>query len=289
MLLVLAAVLFSTGGAAIKAVSLTGWQVASLRSGIAAAALLLFLPDARRGWGWRPALVGVTYAATMVLFVLANRLTTSANAVFIQATSPVYLLVLGPLLLRERTRPRDLVFMIPLLAGLSCFLIGAQEPLRTAPDPVRGNLLAAISGLSWAFTTVGLRWLATASPERGTPLAAMVSGNLLAFACVLPLALPVEAGVPTASWLVLAYLGLFQIALPYSLIARAMGRVRAFDASVIFLIEPALNPVVAWLVHREVPGPWPLTGAALILVTTVIRAVDDARRHRTLDPPAAGA
>jgi len=289
LLLVLAAVLFSTGGAAIKAVEFSAWQVASLRSGIAAAALLLFLPAARKGWGWRPVALGVAYAATMVLFVVANRLTTSANAVFIQATSPVYLVFLAPLLLGETTRRRDLLYVLPLVGGLACFLLGSPDPSRTAPDPVTGNLLAGLSGICWALTTLGLRWLATGDERRGTPLAAMVAGNLLAFGFALPFALPLPPGPAAPDWGLLLYLGLFQIALPYSLIAAAMGRVRALDASLIFLVEPAFNPVVTWVVHREVPGAWPLVGAAVILATTLARAVDDSRIRRALDPPAGAA
>ena len=288
-MLIIAAALFSTGGAAIKAVQLPGLQVASFRSGIAALALLLLLPAARRGWGWRPLLVGIAYAGTMVLFVLANRLTTSAHAVFIQATSPVYLVLLAPLLLGEANRRRDLWFMIPLMAGLACFLAGAQAPLRTAPDPQMGNLLAAGSGICWAFTTIGMRWLATGDEGKGTLLAAMVAGNLLAFGAVLPFALPLGPVVAPSDWGILLFLGLFQIALPYSLVSRAMGRVTALDASLIFLIEPALSPVVAWAVHGEIPGPWPIFGAALILVTTVLRVVGDMRQMPTLDPPAAAA
>src|SRR6188508_1289837 len=64
--LVMASVLFSTGGAAIKAVEFSGWQIASLRSGIAGLTLLLLVPAARRGWGWRPGLVGAAYAATCI-------------------------------------------------------------------------------------------------------------------------------------------------------------------------------------------------------------------------------
>lgn len=284
-MLVMAAVLFSTGGAAIKAVELSGWQVASFRSGIAAFVLLLMLPEARRGWGWRATLVGVAYAATMVLFVLANRQTTSANAVFIQSTSPIYLVFLAPLLLAERTSRRDVMFLLPLLGGLALFLVGVQDPLRTAPNPQLGNLFAALSGFCWALTTVGLRWLGTRPAGQGSPMAAMVAGNLIAFVAVLPMAWPVATAVPTSSWLILGYLGVFQIALPYSFVARAIGQVRALDASLIFLIEPAFNPLFAWLVHREVPGTWPIVGALVILGTSLVRAVVESRRRRALDPP----
>ena len=99
-----AALLFSTGGAAIKACSLTGWQVAGFRSGVAAVALWLLVPGARRQWNWRTLLAGIFYAATLILFVTANKLTTSANAIFLQSTAPLYLLLLGPLVLREPVR-----------------------------------------------------------------------------------------------------------------------------------------------------------------------------------------
>src|SRR5687768_11870206 len=92
--LLAAAALFSTGGAAIKATTLTGWQVASFRSAVAALTVLLLVPAARRIRDRRVLLVGAGYAATMVLFVLANKLTTSANSIFLQSTAPLYILVL---------------------------------------------------------------------------------------------------------------------------------------------------------------------------------------------------
>src|SRR5688572_9564853 len=99
-----AAALFSTGGAAIKACELSSWQVASFRSGVAAIAILLMAPAARRGWTWKTLAVGVSYAATVILFVLANKTTTSANSIFLQSTAPLYLLLLAPVLLDEPVR-----------------------------------------------------------------------------------------------------------------------------------------------------------------------------------------
>ena len=96
-MLLATAFLFSTGGAAIKACGLTTWQVASFRSAVSAVALLILLPDARRGWTWRALPVAATYAATLVLFVLATRNTTAANAIFLQASGPMYLILAGPL------------------------------------------------------------------------------------------------------------------------------------------------------------------------------------------------
>src|SRR3954454_3145644 len=103
-----AALLFSTGGAAIKAAAFTGWHIASFWSGLAAVALWLMTPAARRGWTWAGALVGIAYAGCLTLFVLANRLTTAANTIFLQSTAPLYLLILAPWLLKEPVRRQDL-------------------------------------------------------------------------------------------------------------------------------------------------------------------------------------
>ena len=96
--IVVGALLFSTGGVAIKTATLTGWQLSCFRSLVAGIAVLVLIPNARRGWSWRSLLVAVPYAATFTLFTLANKLTTAANAIFLQDTAPYYILLLGPLL-----------------------------------------------------------------------------------------------------------------------------------------------------------------------------------------------
>jgi drug/metabolite transporter (DMT)-like permease len=274
--LVLAALLFSTGGAAIKASTLTGWQVASFRSGVAALTLLLLVPATRRGWGWRPALVGVAYAATLILFVTANKLTTSANTIFLQATSPVYLLILGPFFLKEPVRPRDLWVVAAVLAGLALFFIGNEAPVVTAPDPARGNLLALLSGVSFALTIAGLRWLSRGAEDSG--LATVAIGNIIAFVWGLPFALPVISATP-ADWMVVLYLGSIQIGLAYACLTRGLRRVPALEASLLLMVEPVLNPVWAWLVHGERPSHWALLGGALIIGATATQAVVQAREE----------
>jgi drug/metabolite transporter (DMT)-like permease len=273
--LVGAALLFSTGGAAIKAAAFTGWQIASFRSGFAALALLLVAPGARRGWSWQAVLVGCGYAACLTLFVLANRLTTAANTIFLQSTAPLYVLILAPWLLKEPVRRQDIGFMLAVGLGLTLFFVSVDQPRVTAPDPARGNLLALISGLFWALTVCGLRWL-TARPGRGSPLAAVTSGNITAFLVALPLALPLGSH-SLADWSVLAYLGVFQIALAYILVTSAITHIAALEASMILLIEPVLNPLWAWLMQGEVPGFWALVGGAIILGATTVRSVLERR------------
>ena len=275
LILVAAALLFSTGGAAFKAITLNGWQVACFRSGIAAVVLAAAIPESRRGWSWRMAPVGLAYAATLVSFVVANKLTTAANAIFLQSTAPLYLLLLGPWLLREPIRRADILYLVGVFAGITLFFIGSESAVATAPDPPKGNLIALGSGVVFAFMLAGLRWL---SRERHTAgLSATVLGNLFAFLCTLPLALPV-ANVTRADVLLIVYLGVVQIGLAYVLLTRAFQHVPAVEATTVLMIEPAMNPVWSWMAHGETPSALSLSGGALILAASVVNTWKRARR-----------
>lgn len=263
--LVAGAALFSTGGAAIKATSLGGWQVACLRSGLAALVLALLVP-ASRGWpGWRGLGVGLAYAATLSLYAAANKLTTAAAAIFLQSTAPLYVLLLGPRLLGEARRAGDLPVVAVMGAGLALVLVSAGEPLASAPDPGLGNLLAAGAGLSWALTVMGLR--SFGAGQRVHPLQPVVVGNLLACLLGLPSLMvgPLDPG--TTDLVLLLYLGAVQIGLAYVLVTAGLARVAALEASLLLLVEPALAPLWAWWSHGEQPAPGTWAGGAVVLAT----------------------
>jgi len=270
-----AALLFSTGGAAIKACGLTGWQIACFRSGVAAVALLVFLPATRRRPTGGQFFVASAYAATLILYVLANKQTTASNAIFLQSTAPLYMLLLAPLWLKEAIRPRDLVFMGALAVGLGLFFLGSEAPQRTAPDPAFGNLLGACSAITWALTVAGLRWLARHEGSRtaeGAAAGATILGNGLVFVVCLPMALPVASSVPM-DWALVGFLGVFQIGLAYVFLTRGVKTIPALEGALLLLVEPVLNTVWAWWFHDEVPGAWARAGALLILVATVAHAL----------------
>jgi len=270
LLVLAAALLFSTGGAAIKATALSAWQVAGFRSGIAALALFLLLPAWRRAWSARSLAVGASYAATLILYVTANKLTTAANSIFLQATAPLYVLFLAPRFLGEPLRRGDPLLAAMLALGLICFFVQVDPALATAPNPLQGNLVAAASGITWALTLLGLRSLAgSRRPESAG--AAVISGNLIAFAVCAPFAFPVSRSA-ALDWAVVLYLGLFQVGLAYVAMTRGIRRTPAFEAALLLLLEPVLNAVWAWLVHREQPGPASLAGCALILATSLATA-----------------
>lgn len=274
--IIAAAVLFSTGGAAIKFCSFGGWQLAAYRATLSMATILIVLPEARRGWSWRTLVVGLAYAATTLLYVQANKHTTAASAIFLQSTSPLFILMLAPWLLGEHASRRDIVQIAVMAVGFVLFFAGMDQPSATAPNPALGNILASVCAVAWAFTVIGYRWLAA---RRTSIATAAVAGNLTAALIAFIMAQPLDAGRP-ADWGVVVFLGVCQLGIPYLFLTRAIPQVRAIEVSLFLLIEPVLNPIWAWLVHRETPGAATLAGGVVILGVTAIRATLDARQAR---------
>jgi drug/metabolite transporter (DMT)-like permease len=271
LLALAAALLFSTGGAGIKIEAFSAAQVSGLRSGIAALALLLWL-HRRISWSRAGLTAGLVYAVMLTLFVAATKLTTAANAIFLQSTAPLYLLVLSPLVLGERFHLRDLPYVAALAVGLVFCFIGQPQATATAPNPWLGNLLGVLSGLVWALTLLALRYIGRNDVTGDATITAVVAGN--AFACVgaLPVALP----LPTASageWATLVYLGVFQIGLAYVFLTKSIRRLPALELSLLLLLEPVLNPIWTWLIRGEDPGVWTIVGGAVIVGATAVRTV----------------
>lgn len=267
-----AAVLFSTGAAAIKASAMTGWQVAGLRSAVAALFLVLVIPAARRGYRLKLVPVGLAYAATMVLFVLGNKLTTAANTIFLQSTAPLYVLVLSPILLKEAVRGRDLLFMALVALGLALFFIDVEPPQRSAPDPRLGNIFATAAGVAWAFTLLGLRWLGRGEAGgREQAIRSVVVGNALAALIAAPFALPL-AGYGPADWGAIAYLGTCQIGVAYLLLTAGFRHLPALEGTLLLLLEPTLTPLWTWWTQGERPSALALLGGALVLLAPIARS-----------------
>jgi drug/metabolite transporter, DME family len=267
LLLLAAAALWSTAGAAMKSCGLSGLQIAGGRSLVAGLFLLAVLPEARRRPTARMALAVAGYATTVVLFALSNKLTTAANAIFIQSSAPLWVLLLSPALLRERADGSELLAIPVYALGLGLFFLD-----ELSPGQLTGNLLAVGSGLCFALCILGLRG------AREDAAAALVYGNLLAAAAVLPL-WPWGPAPRPLDLALLAYLGIFQLGLSYLCFARGIARVPALEASLLVLLEPILNPIWTFAFTGERPGPWALAGGGVVLAATL---------WRTLTPVLAG-
>ena len=266
-----AAVLWSTGGLFIKWTSLSGLELSFGRSLLAAITVAIF--TRREGFGLNTvtALASVLYAALLVLFVLATKETTAANAIFLQYTAPVYLLIFEPLFYKEKFRLRDLVVVIVCIAGMSLFFVG-----KLRPEDVTGNLLALASGLCFACYFLLLRHSKSRAVNRAS---SVIYGNILVVLLAATAGLKALPQMTSRDALIVIYLGVVQIGLAYTLFTVAMARgVRSLDAGIIGYVEPVLNPIWVYLVLGERPTQWAILGGAIIVTAVVCHTLIEAKR-----------
>jgi len=253
LLLLVSAVLWSLGGVLIKSVEWPSMAKAGARSLIAAGVLWAWLRKPQFTWSATQLGAAIAYALTVSTFVIANDLTTAANAIFLQYTAPIYVALLGPWLLNERTRRSDWVFIAVALVGIALFFRDQFSGRGFA-----GMLVALASGMSFATLVMLLR-----KESGNSPASALLLGNLLTAVVGMPFAL--GHALSTAQTAIIVTLGVVQLGLPYVLYSIAVKRVTALEAILILMVEPILNPLWVALAHGEVPGHWSLLGGALVL------------------------
>ncbi len=272
-----AALLWSTGGLFIKWVTLSGLELSFGRSLLAAIAVAIF--TRREGFGLNrvTALASVLYAALLLLFVLATKETTAANAIFLQYTAPVYLLIFEPLFYKEKFRSRDLVVVIFCVLGMSFFFVG-----KLRPQDVTGNLLALGSGFCFACYFLLLRHTKARAVNRAS---SVIYGNLLLVIIAAPAAWKVLPHISKFDAAGIVYLGVVQIGVAYTLFTLAMARgVRSLDAGIVGYVEPVLNPIWVYLAIGEQPTSWAILGGAIIVAAVVCHMLLEARSgKRTVD------
>jgi drug/metabolite transporter (DMT)-like permease len=283
-LVLVAAVLWSSGGLGIKSIDLPPVALAGWRGLFALPVLVgMMLVRARSTGGVHAraslsslaAWAGVaSYALMVICFVVATKLTTAADAIFIQYTSPVYVALLSWPLLRERVTWRDGVACVGVLVGMVLFF---REGLSQAAQI--GNAVAVVSSFGAAGLPLALRaqqrrfGLAGAWPQAAiAPLLVIAVGDVLAVLLCSPAM--VAAGWPAARTLgVLALLGMGQIGLPYVLYSIAVQRLTAMEGSLLPTLEPILNPVWVALFTGEVPGLLAILGGICVLGSVLFRAI----------------
>ena len=265
-----AALLWSTGGLFIKATNLSAFELSFGRSLLAAATVAYF--TRLRGFRLNPVTgaAALLYAALLLLFVMATKRTTAANAIFLQYTAPVYVLVLEPLVFKEKYRRRDVLVVAACVAGIALFFVG-----RLRPEEMAGNLLALLSGACFAAFVLLFRHPRSARVNRASSI---IYGNLLLALLCAP-AFAAGAGRVTAADVgAVAFLGVFQIGLAYTLFTRGIERgVRSLDAGLVGFVEPVSNPLWVYLFLGERPSRWALAGGALIIAAVAAHTVAAAK------------
>ena len=268
-----AALLWSTAGLFIKWVSLSGLELSCWRSLFAIFTVAFFTRHEGFGLNRLTAVASVLYAVLLILFVLATKQTTAANAIFLQYTAPVYLLILEPIIYKEKFRSRDLITVLVCLGGMALFFVG-----QLRPQDVIGNIFALTSGLFFAIYLLMLRHPRAREVNRAS---SVIYGNALVVLMTAPWGLAVINSMTTPDLLGAAYLGVIQLGISYTLFTTGMARgVRSLDAGIICYAEPVLNPVWVFLILGERPSRWALLGGAIIIAAVITHMLLDARSKR---------
>ncbi len=259
-------VLWSLGGPLIKWVEWNPLAIAGARSAIATVILMVVLRRPRITWSLAQVGGAMAYAATVILFVAATKLTTAANAILLQYTSPVYAALLGWWFLGERVTWGDWITIAVVIGGMLLFFLD-----RLTVGGVWGNVLALASGLTFAGMTTLLR-----KQKDGSPLESVLMGNILTALIGLPFMFQRAPGGST--WVGLILLGVFQLGLSYVLYSEAVKRITALEAILVSVVEPILNPIWVLLVMHEAPGRWAILGGVVVLGAVTGRYVVRALR-----------
>ncbi|NIO71727.1 MAG: EamA family transporter [Anaerolineae bacterium] len=259
--LVVTAILWSSAGLLIKMISWNPIAIAGMRSAIATLVLLVFLR--RPHLTWSSAQIGgaLAYTVTVILFVLANKLTTAANAILLQYTSPIFVALFGAWFLGERATRLDWTTIFVVMGGMVLFFL---DDLTTGG--LWGNVCAISSGVTFACFVLFMR-----KQKNDSPLESVFLGNILTALIGFPFMF--EAMPSASSWVGLILAGVIQLGLSQVLYAAAIKHVAALEAILIAVIEPILNPVWVLLIMGEAPGPWALLGGFIVLVSVTIRYV----------------
>jgi drug/metabolite transporter, DME family len=265
-LVLIAVFLWSTGGLFIKLTALDAYQVTFYRSLFAAVTVMILT----RKDGLKIDLFGVftsiIYALLLFLFVWATKKTTAANAIFLQYTAPIYILILAPFLIGEKFHLRDLLTVAIVIAGMSLFFVGKLEI-----SDYQGNIAALFSGVF-----LGLYIMLLRHPRaRGfNPTIAVIYGNLLLAALNAPTGISALPSMTPMDWFAVSFLGIVQIGISYVFFVRGVtGGTRPLDASLIGFIEPLLNPVWVFIFVGERPSQWAVVGGMIIIAAIAFHTV----------------
>lgn len=256
------ATLWSIAGIFIKLIPWNAFVIAGLRSLFAGLVVLVYMKIRRLRLilNRRTVVAGVCMALLFFCFVGANKLTTAANAIVLQFTAPLFIMVLSVLFLHQKFRRADVLAVIFTMAGISLFFFD-----QLTPGHVLGNVVAILSGLFMA-----LMYLNLGSCPETERMSSILIGQTLTFLCGVPLLFtthPVFSPLPV---LYVVILGVVQLGIPYVLCARAAEHCPPLACSLLGALEPLLNPIWVFLFDGEAPGVFALAGGAVVIVTVTL-------------------
>nr|WP_315020344.1 DMT family transporter [uncultured Aminipila sp.] len=270
--MVVCASLWSIGGIFIKMVPWNALAIAGVRSGIAAVIVYAYIRHKKIKLQFVKSafLSGFFMSGIFLSFVIANKLTTAANAIVLQFTSPVFILILSAVFLHKKCRRGDLVTVTATLAGISLFFFD-----QLTPGGILGNCFGILAGLM-----VACAYLVVGEVDEETRMTGILLGQIFTAIIGLPALFFTHTSITTPAVLSILALGIFQLGIPYVLFGLAMKDGSALACNLIGAIEPLLNPVWVFLFNGEAPGFFALIGAVIVVIAITLWCIWNERFSR---------
>jgi drug/metabolite transporter (DMT)-like permease len=258
----IAALLWSSGGLFIKLISLNAMQLSFFRCSIAALTFALLFRKQILLFSKLTIINSIFYAIVLISFVIATKTTTAANAIFLQATAPIYVLIFEPIINKTKYEKNNVITVAVCVIGMFLFFVGEIEP-----GHLEGNLVALVSGITFAAFFLGMK-----KNEPKYQHSSIFWGNILVTLICIPFLFSFETIRVNDIWMV-SFLGIFQIAIAYAFFSSGLKRIYAVEASIISMIEPVLNPVWVFIGYGEIPSVTAIIGGLIILTSITIRSL----------------
>jgi drug/metabolite transporter (DMT)-like permease len=262
--MVATAFLWSIAGLFIKVIDWNPIAIAGMRSFIASIVIFVYLKRPEFNFSFPQSAAAIAHAATMLLFVAANKTTTAANAILLQYTAPVLTAFIGAILLKERPRVEHFAALPVAAAGMIIMFFNELDG-----GNLFGNVLALLSAITLSFYFVFMRM-----QKDGSPLESILLSHwLTVIVCIIiSLFFPLPQ-FTLKSFGAIAMLGIVQLGLSAILFSIAIKRVSAISANLIAVIEPVFNPLWVFIAIGEAPGIQALIGGGLIVLAVTIASV----------------
>ncbi|HBR07375.1 MAG TPA: EamA family transporter [Clostridiales bacterium] len=268
--MLICATLWSMAGIFIKLIPWNPFVISGFRSLIAALIMGIYMFSAKMPvmLTKKSIFTGVALFLTFTCFVAANKLTTAANAIVLQFTAPVFIMVFSAVFLGRKFSGADVAAVVLTMAGISLFFFD-----QLGPGHLLGNMLGLAAGVMMACMYIGVG--SGQGPERTTGI---LIAHLLAFASGIPF---IVATGPEFSFQPVMYiiiLGVFQLGIPYILLSRAAEHCPPLACSLLGALEPLLNPLWVFLFDGETPGTLALVGGVVVITTITLWCVHGDRK-----------
>ena len=260
--MLLCAALWSIAGIFIKLLPWNGFAVASLRSLIAGLTILVYMAVKRYRFVWnrQTLIAGVLAGCVYLCFACANKLTTAANSIVLQFTSPVFIVLFSALLFHEPVRKADLAVVLVTLGGIAlCFFD------QLAPGYVAGNFVAIAAGMFMA----GM-YMAIGKLEGEARFSAIVIGQSFTFLVGLPMVILTRPVLNAHTISYILILGVLQLGISYILYVKASRYCPPLACCLLGAVEPLLNPVWVLIFDGERPGVFALIGGVIVVVAITV-------------------